>query len=137
MRLLKGPHLQTVDVEVLLGGKWLIVEGGTFGGGASVQLPVQPETQMAATVERTKKVREQQKCTFLFNSQVSAKGIMWLLYTPSSAHLQRVSVAFHKVRILPRPAVHLKLCQIMSELKYSKVSADFWDVFMELVKHKP
>lgn len=73
MRLLEGPHLQTVDVEVLLGGEWLIVEGGAFGGGASVQLAVQPKTQMAA----------------------------------SSSHLQRVGVAFHKVGVLPRPAVHL------------------------------
>lgn len=44
--LLKRPHLQTVDVEVLLSGERLIVEGGAFGGGASVQLGVQPQPQL-------------------------------------------------------------------------------------------
>lgn len=38
--LLKGPHLQTVDVEVLLGGERLVVESGTAGGGATVQLSI-------------------------------------------------------------------------------------------------
>lgn len=38
--LLKGPDLQTVDVEVLLAGEWLVVEGGAFGGGAPVQLGI-------------------------------------------------------------------------------------------------
>ncbi len=55
MRLLKGPDLQTVDVEVLLGSKGLIVEGGTFGGGASVQLSIQPKTQMTTAEEEKKR----------------------------------------------------------------------------------
>ena len=46
--LFEGPDLQTVDVEVLPGGQWLVVKGGTFGGGASVQLGVQPKTKLAA-----------------------------------------------------------------------------------------
>lgn len=46
MRLIEGPDLQTVDVEVLLGGQWLVVECRAFGGGASVQLSVQPQTQL-------------------------------------------------------------------------------------------
>lgn len=51
MMLFEGPHLQTVDVEVLLGGKRLVVKGGTFGGGASVQLGIQPKTQLATAEE--------------------------------------------------------------------------------------
>lgn len=47
VRLLEGPDLQAVDVEVLLGGERLVVEGGAFGGGAPVQLRVQPQTQLA------------------------------------------------------------------------------------------
>lgn len=54
MRLLKGPDLQTVDVEVLLGGEGLVVEGGAFGGGASVQLGVQPQTQLTTAQEGAK-----------------------------------------------------------------------------------
>lgn len=46
VRLLEGPDLHAVDVEVLLGGERLVVEGGAFGGGASVQLGVQPQTQL-------------------------------------------------------------------------------------------
>lgn len=49
--LLEGPDLQTVDVEVLLGGEGLVVEGGAFVGGASVQLGVQPQAQLAAAKE--------------------------------------------------------------------------------------
>ena len=52
MRLLEGPDLQTVDVEVLLGGERLVVERGTFCGGASVQLGIQPETQLTAAEEK-------------------------------------------------------------------------------------
>lgn len=52
--LLEGPDLQTVDVEVLLGGEGLVVEGGAFVGGASVQLGVQPQAQLAAAKEETK-----------------------------------------------------------------------------------
>lgn len=52
MGLLEGPDLQTVDVEVLLGGERLVVEGGTFGGGASVQLSIQPQTQLTPGKER-------------------------------------------------------------------------------------
>lgn len=54
MRLLEGPDFQAVDVEVLLGGKGLVVEGGAFGGGASVQLGVQPQTQLTPAGEDTK-----------------------------------------------------------------------------------
>lgn len=49
--LLEGPDLQAVDVEVLLGGEGLVVEGGAFVGGASVQLGVQPQAQLAAAKE--------------------------------------------------------------------------------------
>lgn len=51
MGLLEGPDLQTVDVKVLLGGQWLVVKGGTFGGGPSVQLGVQPQTQLTTAEE--------------------------------------------------------------------------------------
>lgn len=51
--LLEGPDLHTVDVEVLLGGQWLVVKGGAFGGGPSVQLGVQPQTQLAAVREES------------------------------------------------------------------------------------
>lgn len=51
MDLLEGPDLQTVDVKVLLGGQWLVVKGGTFGGGPSVQLGVQPQTQLTTAEE--------------------------------------------------------------------------------------
>lgn len=44
--LLKGPDLHAVDVEVLPDGERLVVEGGTLGGGPSVQLGVQPQTQL-------------------------------------------------------------------------------------------
>lgn len=53
--LLEGPDLQTVDVEVLLGGEGLVVEGGAFVGGASVQLGVQPQAQLAAAKEIKKR----------------------------------------------------------------------------------
>ena len=46
VRLLEGPDLHAVDVEVLLRGQRLVVEGGAFGGGAPVQLGVQPQTQL-------------------------------------------------------------------------------------------
>jgi len=58
VRLLKGPHLHTVDVEVLLHRERLVVEGGTFGGGSSVQLGVQPQTQLT-TAEEGGKGRKQ------------------------------------------------------------------------------
>lgn len=54
MWLLEGPDLQAVDVEVLLRGERLVVEGGAFGGGASVQLGVQPQTQLTPAEEETK-----------------------------------------------------------------------------------
>lgn len=57
MRLLEGPDLQTVDVEVLLGGERLVVEGGAFGGGASVQLGVQPQAQLTAAEEGENRLR--------------------------------------------------------------------------------
>lgn len=44
--LLEGPDLHTVDVEVLLGGQWLVVKSGAFGGGSSVQFSIQPQTQL-------------------------------------------------------------------------------------------
>lgn len=47
VRLLEGPDLQAVDAEILLGGERLVVEGGTFGGGAPIQLRVKPQTQLA------------------------------------------------------------------------------------------
>lgn len=40
-----------MDVEVLLGGEWLVVKGGTRGGGASVKLSVQPQTQLTTAGE--------------------------------------------------------------------------------------
>ncbi len=43
-----------MDVEVLLGGEWLVVEGGAFGGGASVQLSVQPQAQLTTAEEGAK-----------------------------------------------------------------------------------
>lgn len=49
--LLEGPNLHTVDVEVLLGGQWLVVKGGAVGGGSSVQLSVQPQAQLTAAGE--------------------------------------------------------------------------------------
>lgn len=49
--LLKGPNLHTVDVEVLLGGQWLVVKGGAFGGGSSVQFSIQPQAQLTAAGE--------------------------------------------------------------------------------------
>lgn len=56
MRLIEGPDFQTVDVEVLLGGEWLVVEGRASGGGASVQLSVQPQTQLTTARERSKEL---------------------------------------------------------------------------------
>lgn len=56
MRLIEGPDFQTVDVEVLLGGEWLVVEGRASGGGASVQLSVQPQTQLTSARERGKEL---------------------------------------------------------------------------------
>lgn len=56
MRLIEGPDFQTVDVEVLLGGEWLVVEGRASGGGASVQLGVQPQTQLTTARERGKEL---------------------------------------------------------------------------------
>lgn len=50
-RLLKGPDLQTVDVEVLLGRQWLVVKGGAFGGGSSEQLSIQPQAQLTTAQE--------------------------------------------------------------------------------------
>lgn len=46
MQLLEAPDLQAVDVEVLLSGEGLVVEGGTAVGGSPVQLSIQPETQL-------------------------------------------------------------------------------------------
>lgn len=54
--LLKGPDFQAVDVEVLLGGEWLVVEGGTFGGGAPVQLRVQPQTQLTTSSSHLQRI---------------------------------------------------------------------------------
>lgn len=51
MKLLKGPDFQAVDVEVLLGREWLVVEGGAFSGGSSIQLSVQPQTELTTTAE--------------------------------------------------------------------------------------
>lgn len=48
MGLLKGPDLQTVDAEILLEGQWLVVKGGASGGGASVQISIQPESQVTS-----------------------------------------------------------------------------------------
>lgn len=62
--LLKGPDFQAVDVEVLLGGEWLVVEGGTFGGGAPVQLRVQPQTQLT-TAEEEALEKLENRCTFI------------------------------------------------------------------------
>lgn len=62
MKLLEGPDLQTVDVEVLLGGERLVVEGGALGGGASVQLSVQPQTQLTAAEEGAKSYRTGLDC---------------------------------------------------------------------------
>lgn len=42
---LEGPNLQVLDGEVLFGGQWLIVEGGASGGGAVVEISVQPQPQ--------------------------------------------------------------------------------------------
>lgn len=63
MRLLEGPDLQAVDVEVLLGGEWLVVEGRAFGGGASVQLSIQPQTQLTTAQEGAK---SQKTCVHYF-----------------------------------------------------------------------
>lgn len=49
--LLEGPNLHAVDIEVLLGGQWLVVKGGAFGGGSSVQFSIQPQAQMTAAGE--------------------------------------------------------------------------------------
>lgn len=49
--LLEGPNLHTVDVEVLLGGQWLVVKGGAFSGGSSVESSIQPQTQLTAAGE--------------------------------------------------------------------------------------
>lgn len=38
-----------------------------------------------------------------------------VIYLPSSSHLQRISIALHKVGILPRPAVHLKIERQLSD----------------------
>lgn len=81
MRLLEGPHLQTVDVEVLLGGEWLIVEGGAFGGGASVQLAVQPKTQMAAAVERGTESQEAVKMFFTVQPSNQQRGYVVAVHT--------------------------------------------------------
>lgn len=50
--LLKGPDLHTVDVEVLLGGERLVVEGGAAAGGAPIQLSIQPQAQLTPGVEQ-------------------------------------------------------------------------------------
>lgn len=42
-RLLKGPDLQAVDGEVLVGGEGLVVEGGAGRGGAMVEVRIQPQ----------------------------------------------------------------------------------------------
>lgn len=95
MRLLEGPDLQTVDVEVLLGGQRLVVEGCAFGGGASVQLGVQPQTQLTTAEERGGGRGTKQMYVILICSPK-----VWIAghnYLPSASHLQRISIALHKV----------------------------------------
>lgn len=56
-RLLECPDLHTVDDEVLLGGEGLVVEGGTAGGGAVVQVSVHPQPYL------TSRERDREKLT--------------------------------------------------------------------------
>jgi hypothetical protein len=48
VRLLEGPDLHTVDDEVLLGREGLVVESGTAGGGAMIQVSIQPQPYLTS-----------------------------------------------------------------------------------------
>lgn len=53
-RLVEGPDLQAVDVEVLLAGERLVAECGALVSGAAVQLGVQPQAKVTAAEKRRK-----------------------------------------------------------------------------------
>lgn len=76
MALLEGPDFHTVDVEVLLGGERLVVEGGAFGGGASVQLGIQPQTQLT-TAEKSGRCQGRGNRTGSLDKKLSHNTRQW------------------------------------------------------------
>lgn len=56
MMSLKSPHLQAVDVEVLLSGEWLVIEGCTFSGSAPVQFGIEPQSKLPTSTSHLQRV---------------------------------------------------------------------------------